>query len=216
MMFYGLKHLQLAEYAAIVFATPFFVAAFSPLLIGESVRGHTWIAIAIGFGGVLLVLRPTPDHFEMAHLVTVTMALGVGLLVLTVRHLSITENAITLNFYLYPLNILVSGWWAYDQWRAPTAVDWLLMIALGACATLALGCFIQAMRYARPATVAPLDYLRLVWTVTLGWLIWDELPDLPDWIGIALVSVAGIYLVRQMRVLPEMGEGVDPDREGQT
>ena len=198
-MFYGLKHITLAEFVAIIFATPFFVALLSPWLLGEQVPAGTWMAIAVGFAGILLVARPLPGHFHLAHLVTLFVAVMLSFLYIIARTLSTTETALALNFHIYPLSILLLAFPVTNHWVAPDTQAWILFALLGTCATLALWCILQAMRYAPPALVAPIDYARLIWITLLGYFIWGELPDGITVCGIVLIVASGIYVLRQGR-----------------
>lgn len=203
-LFYGLKHIPLAEFIAIVFSAPFFIALLSPRFLSEYVSRRSWYAIAIGFLGILLVARPEPGHFHLAHLTTLCVTALVAILVVSARYLSTSESALALNFYMYPLNILIPTWWAIRDWVPPTPTDWLLLLAIGLTSTIAVTCGLQAMRHARPATIAPLDYARLVWITLLGYFIWGEFPAPVTWIGIAIIVAAGIYVVTHGRTIPEL------------
>ena len=205
LVFYGLKHLPLAEYAAIAFAAPFIVAMLSPRLLGEPVGAHTWLAIALGFAGVLLIFRPAPGHFEIAHLTTLGLATAGAVLVITARRLSTSETALALNFYVYPFSILVLAYPAAQAWVEPSPLDWCLFAALGSVATAGMGCIIHALRLARPAFIAPFDYVRLMWTIMLGYAIWGEVPRPATWAGIVTIVLAGIYVVSHGRAIPELG-----------
>jgi drug/metabolite transporter (DMT)-like permease len=198
-MFYGLKHIALAEFVAIIFATPIFVALLSPWLLREPVPVRAWLAIVVGFIGILLVARPVPGHFHPAHLVTLGVAVMLSAMYLTARILSTTESALALNFHIYPLSFLVLMWPATRQWVTPDAQAWLLFVLLGVTATLALWLLIQAMRHAPPALVAPMDYVRLVWITLLGYFIFGELPDRITVCGIVLIVASGIYMLKQGR-----------------
>jgi len=195
-LFYGLKHIPLAEFVSLTFSVPFFVALFPPWLLKEKVKRQTWIAITAGFIGVLLVLRPTPEHYHHAHLTTLLMSFLISLMLISARYLSTTENRWSLNFYLPVAGIILFGYPTLAHWVAPTEQDWLLFILLGASQTTALGCYIEALRLARPAVMAPLDYLRMIWTIIVGYAIWQELPDRYTWVGIIIIVASGIYIVR--------------------
>ncbi|OGT79522.1 MAG: hypothetical protein A3H91_00800 [Gammaproteobacteria bacterium RIFCSPLOWO2_02_FULL_61_13] len=196
-MFYGLKHIALAEFVAILFATPFFVALLSPWILREPVPAQAWLAIVVGFIGILLVARPVPGHFHLAHLVTLGVAVMLSAMYLTARILSTTESALALNFHIYPLTSLVLMWPATHQWVTPDAKAWLMIVLLGVTATLALWLLVQAMRHAPPALVAPMDYVRLVWITLLGYFIFGELPDGITVCGIVLIVASGVYVLRQ-------------------
>lgn len=195
-MFYALKHIPLAEFVAIIFAVPFFVALLSPWLLDEAVPGSAWVAIAIGFAGVLLVARPMPGHFHLAHVVMLVVAVLLAVLYVLARTLSVTETPLALNFHVYPFSVALLTVPVVDTWVPPTATAWGLAFLLGLCATLALWAVLQAMRHAPPALVAPIDYARLIWITALGYFIWDELPDGITVAGIVLIVASGIYVLR--------------------
>ena len=200
LIFYGLKNIPLAEFVSLTFSIPFFVAIFSPWLLRDKVMPQSWMAIVAGFAGVLFVLRPTPEHFHIAHLTTLLLSFVIGLMVITARSLSTTENTWSLNFYLPFASVILFGYGALSAWVSPLLNHWLMFIALGLSQTIALGCYIEAMRLARPAVIAPLDYIRLIWTIIVGYVIWREFPDPYTWIGIVIIISSGIYVVRHSRI----------------
>ena len=204
-IFYGLKHIPLAEVIAILFANPFIIALLSPLLLNEKVSRQSWLAIVIGFLGVLIIARPTLDHFHLAHAVCLISATGSALLIITARRLADTESVITLNFYLYPIPILITTLWAVPSWTSPPVMDWLLFVAMSLTATMAVIFVTQAMHHARPAVVAPIDYLRLIWTPLIGFTFWHEVPGIFTWTGIVAIVISGIYIVTHGRTMPEVG-----------
>ena len=194
-MFYGLKHIPLAEFVSLTFSVPFFVALLSPWLLKENTSKQVWVATIAGFIGVMLILRPSAGHFHIAHVTTLLMSFFVSLMLMSARYLSTTENRWSLNFYLPVASIIAFGYWTLTHWVGPTMQDWLLFILLGISQTLALGLYIEALRLARAAVVAPMDYVRLVWTIIAGYVIWQELPDQYTWAGIVIIVASGIYVV---------------------
>ena len=196
LIFYGLKHIPLAEFVALTFSLPFFVALLSPRLLGEAVTKQSWVAIALGFIGILFVLRPTPEHFHPAHLTTLLLAFLISFMFLSARHLSATETRWSLNFYLPVAGVAVFAYPSLAHWVSPTGTDWLLFVALALSQTVGLGCYIEAVRLAQPSFTATLDYARMLWTLTIGYLVWQEIPDRYTWIGIVIIVVTGIYVVR--------------------
>ena len=198
-IFTGLKYIPLAEVTSIIFANPFIVAIFTPVFLKQAVSKHTYFAIAIGFIGILIVARPTPDHFHFAHLFMLGFATATAYLIITARKLVDTEHVLTLNFYLYPGIIIFSTYQALSGWQSPDLLAWFLFLCVAASATLALFFVTQAMHNARPAEVAPIDYCRIIWTVSIGYLFWDEFPDPVTWIGIIIIIISGIYVVTHGR-----------------
>jgi len=204
LIFYALKYIPIAEYVSLTFAAPFIIALMSPLVLKEKVSTHSWIAIWLGFIGILIVLRPTPDHFHIGHLAALSVAVSIAALSITARFLAKTESPTALNFYIYPVNILISAYWAIDGWVAPSGSDWLIFIMLGTTATTALGCFIQSLRYAMPAVVSPIDYARMIWMISIGYVIWGEVPTPITWLGIVIIIASGIYVVSHGKKMPEL------------
>ncbi|MGI9229588.1 MAG: DMT family transporter [Gammaproteobacteria bacterium] len=203
-MFYGLRHLPLAEFVALCFSIPFFIALTSPWFLNEHVDRQSWIAIIVGFIGILIILRPSPEHLHLAHLVTLLLAFAVALLIVSARYLMDTENFHSINFYIYPASLLLFGIDSTYRWIPPNPAHWLALISLGVCTTIALACYIQANRHARPAVVAPIDYIRMIWIILLGYYFWGEIPDLYTCIGMVIIIVSGIYVVRHTGTTPEV------------
>ena len=195
-IFYSLKHIPLAEVTAIIFSVPFITALFSRWLLNENVSRESWIAIAIGFIGILIVMRPSADHFHIAHAVTLCFSTALALLTVTARRLSNTESILALNVYIYPLMIIATCYWVLNNWHSPDMFQWGLIFLLAITATSALGMIILAMQHAKPSIVAPIDYFRMLWGIILGYSIWGDIPDSYTWAGIILIMLTGIYVVR--------------------
>lgn len=199
-IFTGLKYLPLAEVTALVFANPLIIALWSSLVLKEPVRRSTFVAILLGLAGVILVVRPTPDHFHFAHLFMLGFAAATAFLIITARRLSDTESVLALNFYLYPGILVFASFWAFRNWVAPDLLDWLIFFGISFFATVALFSVTKAMRYALPTRVAPFDYTRIIWTVLIGYIFWGEMPDAITWMGILIIVSCGLYIVTRDRM----------------
>jgi len=194
-MLVGLKYIPLAEVTALAFAAPMVIAIFSTLVLKEALGKNLLIAILVGFVGVLIVIRPTPNHFHFAHLVMLGFVLSSAYISVTARQLMKTETVLTLNFYLYPTNVIISGIFAWQAWITPDLISLAAMFGVALFATLALLSFTRAFHYASPARVMPFDYSRIIWTITFGLIIWQEIPDSLTWVGIAIIMICGLYIV---------------------
>jgi drug/metabolite transporter (DMT)-like permease len=196
-VFYSLARIPMLEVEAIGHAAPFFVALLAPILLKEKVTGHNWLAIGTGFLGVLIILRPDPHHFHVAHVVMFGCALIYAVLILLARGLSRTESTLALTFYIYPPSAVIAAaavW--YSQWATPTAVHWLLFGLQSLFATLATVFFIAGVRRIDATLAATLDYTTLIWVAVLGFVIWGEMPDPITFSGIVLIVAGGVYIVR--------------------
>ena len=127
---------------------------------------------------------------------SLSLAFLASLVLMSARYLSTTENRWSLNFYLPVAGIILYGYWALSYWVDPTTTHWLMFATLGVSQTAALACYIEALRLARPSVIAPLDYIRLIWTLIVGYVFWLEIPDQYTWAGIIIIVASGIYIVR--------------------
>jgi len=195
----GLKYIPLAEVTSLVFATPLVVAVYSITVLKEPMNKGMLMAIILGLVGVIIVVRPTPYHFHIAHLVMLGFVLSSAFLSISARALVKTESALALNFYIYPATIIGGAWFALRDWVSMDFQSLAIMFGVAFFATLALLSITKAVHCASPAKVTPFDYSRIIWTLALGFLFWGELPDSVTWIGIAVIVLSGLYIISQGR-----------------
>ncbi len=196
-VFNALANIPMIEVEAIGHAAPFFVALVAPAWLKEPVTGHNWLAIGVGFLGVLIILRPDPGHFHIAHLIMFGCALAYALLILLARKLSETETTLALTFYIFPPSMVITGVYAwFSDWLPPTAWHWGVFAAQSFFATIATLLFIAGVRRVDATLTATLDYTTLIWVALLGFAFWGETPDLITFFGIVLIVCGGVYIVR--------------------
>lgn len=192
----ALHRLPLATVTAITFASPIFVAALSAPVLGEKVARRVWIAIIVGFVGVLVMIRPGAASFEWALLLPVIGAAVNGLRDLVSRRLSRTDHSLSIVFWSTLIvgagGALMTpfGWLPVSA----AALGWFVLAGvINAGAQFAM---IEGLRLGRAAVVTPFKYTGLVWAVLLGVLIWGEWPDQWLLLGALVVIGAGIYMSR--------------------
>ena len=199
--FAALRYLQLDEAIAIVFSTPFLIAALSGPLLGEWVRWQRWVAICVGFLGVLLVTRPGFETFQPAALLSLTAALFYAVYSISTRVLARTDSNETTLFYsnivgavaLLPVLPLV--------WTAPTdPLVIALMVASGALGSLGHYFLIAAHRLAPASVLSPFIYTQLALVIMLGYLVFGDVPQRWTIIGSAIVVASGLYLLYRERM----------------
>lgn len=195
-VYYALASIPMVEVEAIGHAAPFFVAMASPWFLRERVTGHNWLAIAAGFLGILIILRPDPERFHIAHVYMLLCAASYGGLILIARRISDTESVLAINFYIYPLTAAVAGLMARNEWVPPPATDWVMFLLQGIAASGATLLFIAGVKHVEATLAATLDYMTLVWVSLIGFAVWGEMPDLLTAAGILLIVASGIYVVR--------------------
>jgi drug/metabolite transporter (DMT)-like permease len=198
--FFALRHLQLDQATAIAFSTPFFVAALSGPMLGEWVNWRRWSAITVGFVGVLVVIRPSPESFNPAALLSVGAALCYALYAITTRMLSRSDSNETTLFYSNIVGVVVLMPMLPFVWVSPQDP---LIVALMVLAGLFGGCghylFVRAHRLAPVSVLAPFTYTQLLWVIVLGYLVFGQVPSVWTLAGSAIVIVSGLYLLNRER-----------------
>ncbi|MGE4612384.1 MAG: DMT family transporter [Paracoccaceae bacterium] len=218
--FLALSVLPLADAVAIFFASPLIITVFSVVFLGESVGPRRWIAVGMGFAGVIIMVRPGPSSFQLAALLPVVAAFAYAGLQTITRKVGGTERAGVLTFYIQVTFILVgsimgltvgdgrfggTGDTSLDfllrEWIWPTNSDWGLLVILGISSTFA-GYFIsQAYRLCEAGLASPFEYTGMVLAIFWGVLIFDEWPDTTAWIGISLIVGGGLFMLWRAKVI---------------
>ncbi len=218
--FLGLAALPLAEGVALFFVSPLVITVFSVIFLKERVGPRRWAAIAVGFLGVLVVLRPGTEVFQPAALLPIAAAVGYAALHMLTRYIGKTESALAMSFYIQLSFIVISAGlglfmgdgrfsgtgdasldFLFRAWTTPETSDWLVLLLVGAASSFG-GFFIsQAYRVAEAAVVAPFEYVAMPLAVLWGLLVFGEWPDAVAVAGIALILASGLYMIwREARV----------------
>ncbi|WP_374250931.1 DMT family transporter [Xanthobacter sp.] len=202
--FTALQFLQLDQTVSIMFSIPFFVALFAGTLLGERVGLERWLAIIVGFAGILLVVRPGAGGIHPAAILSLVAAATYALYSITTRMLARTDASKTTLFYTALVGSVVASIPLPFVWETPR--DPLVigaMIGLGAVA--GAGHFVLILAHARApaATLAPYIYTQILSMIALGWLVFGQVPSLWTLAGAAIVIASGAYLlVRDAQMRP--------------
>lgn len=193
-MLLALQVMPLAETVAIIYITPLLVMITGAVLLHETVSRMGWVAAAIGFAGVLLIVRPGSglDGLGVA-LSLFNAACATGYHLLT-RVLARTETTMALVFHTALVGAVgfVGLMLILGTQTLPTAFDFSTMLALGALATAGHLIFTLAYREAPASTLAPINYMHIAFATVLGWLVFSQLPDALGFTGMALIAAAGL------------------------
>ena len=200
--FSALAFLPLAEATTIGFAAPLFAVMLSALVLGEAVGRYRWSAVLVGFLGLLVVMRPETRHLPAAGLLLAGLAaFGAGIVTITIRQVGRTESTQTTVLWFTLFSIVATGALMPFFAQAHDGRTWLLLLALGAVGGTSQICLTASLRYAPVAVVAPFDYVQLIWSVLLGWLIFAHQPLTTTWAGAAIIMASGLYtLYREHRL----------------
>lgn len=195
LFFSSLRYLGLAEATALVFVAPLFITAISALFLREPVGWRRWMAVLVGFSGVLIAVRPGAATFQPASLLPIATALFYALLMVSARWVDQRESVWTLMLYLTGAGTLLCAVLVPFVWAPVLAADLWLFAAIALFGTAGMTLITQAFRLAPAVVVAPLDYTALVWATVAGWLVWNELPDLPIFFGATIIIASGVFVI---------------------
>ncbi len=199
-IFYAFGQMPLANATAIAFTVPIFITALSVPLLGEQVGWRRWGAVFVGFAGVLVVLRPGPDMLDPASLLIIGACLIIAYTMILSRQMSRTEHTATIAGYVTLVSVAVTGAILPFTWIAPTPTDWLLFAGIGLLGGLGFLLVTHAYRISQAAVVAPFEYIHILWAITLGYLVWGEIPGTNVAIGALIVIASGLYIVHRETV----------------
>ena len=195
--FTALKTLPLADASVIFFSAAFMLTAASALILKERVGIHRWSAVVIGFIGVVIAMEPTGEGGIAAYLLVLFAAMIYSLIFIWGKQLSRRASVILLVFGMnLGMGLVASA--ALPWFWVPMTLQTFLEMALMAC--IALGAhyvFAAAFVRAEVSVLAPFEYSMLLWTVSIGYVVWHDLPTSEMWVGSAIIIGAGLYVAHR-------------------
>ena len=196
--YFAVVTLPLADVMTYWLAAPIYVAALSPFFLGERVGWRRWLAILIGFGGVIIALEPSAATLTPPALVSIFGSFCFAFLMLSGRALRGTPDT-TLAFWQLIGAGLLGVATASFGWVPPTSFDLALLALLGVVAMAAHLCVNRALKLADAATVAPFQYTLLFWAVVFGFIVFGDIPRPTMSIGAAIIVAAGLFIFFRQR-----------------
>jgi drug/metabolite transporter (DMT)-like permease len=191
--FYGIALLPLAEVFAIEFTMPIWTAVFAAVILGERVNKQRTLAIAIGFAGVLVMLRPGIVVVSPAALAVLGAALAYGFAHTLTKSLSGTDTPLSILFYTTAIQLPLAFFPALYDWTWPSASAWPWVLVVGLTALSAHYCLTRAFMLEDAAVVMPMDFLRLPLIAVVGFMLYDE--PIQFWVFVGAVIVfAGSWM----------------------
>jgi drug/metabolite transporter (DMT)-like permease len=201
---FGLKNLSLAEAYSIFFIAPALITALSVWFLKEHVNRARWIAIVVGMGGVLVVLRPAgTGMLTLGGLAILGAAACYAVSAITARILARSDRGEHMVFWLMLLMGVGATILAAPNWMALRPEDGWLLCGLAVSGFLGQLAINEAFSSGEASVVAPFEYSALAWGVAIDWLLWNTLPDHYTLLGAAIIIGSGIYLIRRETVHAE-------------
>jgi drug/metabolite transporter (DMT)-like permease len=206
MFFWAVSYLPLADAVTFYLAGPIYVTALSVLLLGEKVGRRRWIAVTVGFIGVVVALRPSAASFTLPALIALAGSIFFAVLMVTTRMLRRTSDMVLISGQV-GATLLFGIAFAPFGWVTPSWRDFLLLSLFGVLSIIALACVNRSLMRAPASTVVPYQYTMIVWAIVLGYVVFGDVPDLLTLAGAAIIIAAGLYIFWRERI---------PDRQKST
>ena len=167
--------------------------ALSALILRENVNLKTWVAIFLGFIGVLIIMRPGLSIFDPMSLIPLGGAFFLSIYQIVTRKASEKDSNETSLFYTSIVGIFFMGIIGYNYWQPLMDLSLYFFLAIGIFFSLGLYFQIIALSLARAGIIQPFHYTLIFWAIILGYLFYNDLPDIPTIIGAIIITVSGIY-----------------------
>jgi drug/metabolite transporter (DMT)-like permease len=195
--FVALVHMNFADAVALGYVRTLFLVPLAVFLLGETANWRRWAAIAVGFAGVLVMLRPGAGVFDPVALLALASGFFVACVSVAMKRLAETERPQAILFWFAVFASLLSFVPALFVWRWPAAHEWPILMFMGALGTLGQYFIVRAFRVADATAVDPIDYGRLIVVAIVGMVVFGEAIELPTVLGAGLIVLSTLYVARQ-------------------
>ncbi len=191
--FYAVANIPLADAVAISYGAPIFAAVGAIFFLDEKIRARRFLALGIGFIGMLLLIRPGFEAFDPGYMAALIASIFIGASLIVIKKLSASDKPEVVVFYsliyIFPISFVV----ALFYWQWPTPVEWGLLILMGALVSLAHILLVRAFSKSETTEVLPLDFVRLLLATLFGVVLFGEAVDLLTLVGAAIILGSTVY-----------------------
>ena len=196
-IFIALRNLPLATVVSISFASPIFTTIFSIFLLNEKVGFYRWIAVLVGFIGIIIISEPGFSALNIYYIYPIIFCLGLSYVAIAIRKLSSTEPVWLISLF-FSISILIFSFFSlYQDWIMPSVIDLILLASIGILGGTANLWLSQSYKFSEVSLVSPLKYLALVFAIVFGYFVWDEIPTLKTLMGALLVILSSFIIFRR-------------------
>lgn len=200
LFFTALKHLPIADALAIFFVNPLVIVVLSALVLREKVGPRRWAAVAVGFVGTLIIIRPGMVEMNPGTLYALGAGAALGSYFVMTRAIAGAADAMVLTFQTSAIGAGVMTLALPVLWQGPTPVQWLMLASLGVIATLGHFLITKAYEQAEASLLAPLAFTEIIMATVVGWYFFGDLPDRWTVLGVTILVASAIYIsVRERR-----------------
>ena len=191
------KYLSLADAHSIGSLAPVIVVALSAIILKEKVSPKTWVAIFIGFIGVLIIVRPTSSIFDVKALLPLVAAFALGLYQVITKKVSKHDSNETSLFYTSIIGLIIMAILATNFWTPIENSSYIMFLAIGLFFSLGLYLQIIALSKARASILQPFHYTLIFWAIIFGYIFYDDVPDIFTIVGALIITCSGIFVLNQ-------------------
>ena len=196
-IFTALRNLPLATVVSISFAAPIFTTIFSIFFLSEKVGYFRWLAVLVGFVGIIIISEPGLSSLNVYYVFPVIFVLGMSYVAISIRQLSSTEPVWLISLY-FSAAITLAGLFTIPYgWLMPNLKDLILLSFIGIFGGVANLWLSQSYKFSEVSLVTPLKYLALVFAIIFGYFIWDEIPTIKTLVGATLVITSSVIIFRR-------------------
>ncbi len=196
-IFIALRNLPLATVVSITFAAPIFTTIMSIFFLSEKVGLYRWLAVLVGFIGILIISEPGFSSFNFYYIYPIIFCLGLSYVAIAIKQLSSTEPVWLIGLY-FSFSIMIMSFFTLPQgWIMPNLKDLFLLCMVGILGGLANLWLTQSYKFAEVSLVTPLKYLALLFAIFFGYIFWEETPTIKTLLGAALVIISSIIIFRR-------------------
>ena len=196
-IFIALRNLPLATVVSITFAAPIFTTIFSIFLLNEKVGFYRWLAVFVGFIGIIIITEPGFSSFNIYYIYPIIFCLGLSYVAIAIKQLSTTEPVWLIGLFFSLSIMIISFFTLHKGWILPSFKDLFLLCMVGILGGLANLWLTQSYKFSDVSLVTPLKYLALVFAIFFGYVFWNEIPTFKTLIGAALVITSSIIIFRR-------------------
>lgn len=194
---YCLSIMPVGHATALSYTAPLFTTLFAVLILHEKASLHRWLALFTGFAGALVIIRPDAASFDASSLLVMLATSMWGIAAMMVKSLSRTEPALRIVFYMNFFMLLWALPMGLYHWQWPTGQSWAVLLLIAACSIVMHFSMARAYALAPVTALMPFDFMRLIYTAFLAWLVFGETIDPMTWLGALIVVASAISIARR-------------------
>lgn len=199
--FWAIGHLPLAQAISLSYSSPVFVTILAAFMLSEKVHARRWSAVAIGFLGVLVIVRPGSTEFTAGTLIALAAAVLSGVVAIQIKQLSRVDPANTIVLYTYLFWVPISLVPALFVWEWPQGIAWLWVIGAGLFGTGGQVLWTHALQLGEVSALTPISFIQLPLVAAVGWFWFDERVDTWTWVGAGIILASNAYIAHREAVL---------------